>query len=41
MMFGYALEMRNHNFSIVDMVHGMITLQEWYGIMVDNIQRTD
>ena len=41
MMFGYALEMRNHDFSIVDMVHGMVTLQDWYGITTDNIQRTD
>ena len=32
---------RNHGLSIVDMVDGVVTLQEWYGTMTDNIQRID
>ena len=33
--------MRNHGFNIVDMVHGVVTLQEWHGIMPNNIQMID
>lgn len=32
--------MRNHDFSIVDMVNGVVTLQEWNETMIDNIERT-
>ena len=28
-------------FSIQEMVHDMVALQEWYGIMTDDIQRID
>ena len=34
-----CIGMRIHGFSIEEMVHGMVTLQEQYGIMIDNIQR--
>ena len=27
--------------SIEEMVHGVVALQEWYGIMIDDIQRID
>ena len=36
-----CISIRIHGFSIKEMVHGMVALQEQYGIMVDNIQRID
>ena len=34
-----CIGMRIHKFNIEKMVHGMVTLQEQYGTMTDNIQR--
>ena len=36
-----CIGMRIHGFSIEEMVHGMVALQERYGIMTDNIRIID
>ena len=36
-----CIGMRIHGFNIKEMIHGIVALQEWYEIMVDNIRKID